>query len=347
MESLEAGPYLRLIARTHPALQLSLTRLPLPSFLTRLELSDPLLPGPSRDRLRRLGRRLPELLRPRALFLGSPFEPYEQSALLNQVADPWALARAVREVARAEGARLALLTNVSASHPRLSAWERAGFIALPSFPDTVLPLGQDASLEAHLRHLPPGDRSGIRRNIRRFERAGFTLERMTESAAEAGALYRAYLPFRQRAVVHWIAHTTDYFRQLPSLGEAVQLTVARDPSGALAGFIINLIAAGRVQCGRIGVAPRFHRRHAVYFRLLYHAMDQALAHGATADPGAWLSLEPTAYRLKRHLGLHLKPLVNLVLGVSPSWRLGTARLQGPARALLSHLHSPSKLEHLY
>lgn len=333
--------YLRFLADAHPHLEISEARLEVPSFIAPLDVREPLLPGVTRALLQVGAHLSPAHVTPPSLFLGTPFERYEQTHLVDNTADPEGLTGRARRFAEERGLELVVITCVSPHAEQLTAFIDAGFVALPSFPDTLVPLAT-ADLDAHLLSLPPGDRSGIRRNIRRFERAGHRLERLSTSRRDAAALYEAYLPMFERATVKWYPHTPAYFEGVAELDERVRLTVARTRDGALCGFVINFDDGDAFHAGRIGVSPGYYKKDAVYFRLLYHVLEESLALGARR-----LVLEPTGYRMKRHLGARRRRLVNLVLGVSPSWRLLLSTMAGVGRRALSHLDRRRVLEGRY
>lgn len=339
---LEKPRYRAYLSDTHPHLQMCETRLEVSSYVATLETTEPLKPGVLRTALELVGRVWRTPTAPSALFLGTPFERYEQSWLLDDVHDVPRLAARAVHAAKAARAELVVLTNVDPAHPQCGAWRAAGFAALPSFPDAVLDLTGKTSLEAHLACLPAGDRSSVRRNTKKFARAGHRLERLSASTAEAEALFAAYTPFRERAMVRWHAHTVHYFAELAALDPRVHLTAAKDAEGAIIGFAVNFADGDVWHAGRVGVAPAYHKRDAVYFRLMYHLIEEAIAGGARA-----LTLEPTAYRFKRHLGAVRKPLVNLVRGVSLPWRAALALGQPIGRHALRHLSSDAALEALY
>lgn len=336
--------YRRLLAETHPELRIRDDVLEVPTFEAPLDVREPLLPGAVKDILTGFTEATPAYVVPRSLFLGTPFERYDQTHLFDEVEAPVRLAQQARSHARDRKLEMVVLTNVSTHHEMMPRWLDAGFVSLPSFPDTLVDLDVP-SFEAHLMRLPQGDRSGIRRNIRRFERAGHSLEDVRDSHGLGDALFGAYRPFFERATVRWQPHSEAYFERLTELGSRVRLTVARDTDGRVIGFVVNFEDGRDFQAGRIGVVPDFHKRDAVYFRLLYRAMEDAFARATTRR--ARLSLEPTGYRMKRHLGARAKPLVNLVLGVSLRWR---TLLQGFAplgRWLLGHLDDRQVLEQAY
>ena len=340
---LEPG-YRRFLAETHPALDIRDDWLQVPTFVAPLDVREPLLPGPVKDILTGFTEATPGFVLPPSLFLGTPFERYDQSHVLDEVEAPVRLAQAASQVASREQLEMVVLTNVSPAHPMLSRWLDAGFVSLPSFPDTLVDLDVD-SFDAHLMRLPQGDRSGIRRNIRNFTGAGHRLEVLTSSEGQGQALFRAYLPFFERASVRWQPHTEDYFERLTELGHRVHLAVARAPDDEIIGFIVSFDDGDDFQAGRIGVVPEFHKKDGVYFRLLYHAMEEAFRRAPSR--ASRLSLEPTGYRMKRHLGARAQPLVNLVLGVSLRWRTLPAGFASFGRWLLAHLDDRKTLEKAY
>jgi hypothetical protein len=330
------------VGRTHPELELSRERLDLPSFVAPVAVVEALAPKSLTRRLAEVAlwvRR--ELAAPPALFLGTPFERYDQTHFLSGH-DPTRVRAQAMEAAKDMGLELCVLPNVSPDSPHLEAWREAGFVDLTSFPDTRVDLSPE-DFEAHLAGLPQGDRSGIRRNGRKFRRAGHRIERIRDSAPHAEELYEAYRTFFDRAKVHWVPYNLDYFRELTSQGEAVRLFGAFAPDGELIGFVVNFEDGRMVHTGRLGVSPDYHHKDRVYFALLYHAIEDALG-----LPGAEeLSLEPTSYRTKRHLGAYKVPMVNLVLGTGPTWRALLSTLTPLGRWLLGHLEDERRLERAF
>jgi hypothetical protein len=338
---LDDARYRAYLADTHPHLALSGERLPIASYVAPLDFKEPLLPGLWRMLASGLGATLPALGRPRALFLGTPFERYDQTHFLDEVKDPNHMWAQACEEASSAACPVVVMTNVSPDHPRFSEFCGPGVHALPSFPDMTLALGEGV-LEDHLSSLHQKDRGSVRRNIRNFERAGLSLERVVSSHQLTDSLYDAYFPFFDRARVKWQAHTPDYFRGIAALDDRVHLTVARTGRGEVAGFVVNFRDSGGFQAGRLGVHPDWYRKDGVYFRLLYHVMDEAMRHG-----GGVISLEPTSYRLKRHLGAVQRPMCNLVRGVGPFWRMLLQTLKPLGRRSLAHLEDPARLEAWY
>jgi hypothetical protein len=338
---LDEARYRAYLAETHPHLGVDEDGLGMPSFMAPLDFREPLLPGLWRALAVALGGAVPALGKPRALFLGTPFERYDQTHILDEVVDPTELWHSARQEGRRRRARVVVMTNVSPAHPRFSEFCGPGVVAVPSFPDMTLRVGA-GTLDDHLVSLHQKDRSSVRRNIRNFNRGGLALERLSSSAGVADHLYAAYRPLYDRARVKWQAHTAAYFRGLAELDDRVHLTVARAPGGTVAGVVVNFQDGDGFQAGRIGIHPDWYRRDGVYFRLLYHVIEEAMAHG-----GGTISLEPTSYRLKRHLGAQARPMCNLMVGVGPIWGALLRLLSPIGRHSLRHLRDPARLEAWY
>lgn len=342
---LDTASYRAFLAQTHPALEIDDGRLGgVPSFVARLDIREPLVPGAMRSALDVAQEIVPEIVKPRGLFLGTPFERYDQTHLLEELPSVPELSEQASRAARARDLEVAVLTNVRPEALDLAAWASHGWSVLPSFPDTVVDLCAP-DFEAHLASLPSGDRSGIRRNIKRFRRAGHTLERIVDASRLGMSLFRCYQPFFEGATVRWQAHTVAYFDGLTRLGKHVRLTAARSSEGKVIGFIVAFEDPNGLQAGRIGVHPEYHRKDAVYFRLLYHVLEEALETWG-GGPNI-LSLEPTGYRMKRHLGARKVPLVNLILGVSDAWSILLRSMGALGRHLLRHLEDRAALERWY
>jgi hypothetical protein len=343
---LDDAHYLAFLRETHPELALSLADDATPTFTGTLDTRAPLLPGRWRA-LRDLAHTLaPARVAPRALFVGVPFEPYEQTRLLDDIGDLTRFTGELRVRAREGQHDVVVLTNVHRMHPRVDALKAHGFLELPSFPDCVLSLDGMRSFDDVLATRSRVRRRNARRHLHRFARAGHTVKRVHDSQAYARALFDSYAPFYARANVRWFPHSERYFAGVAALDARVVLSVAFDNHGAVSGFVLGFVddrdGVRTFHSGRIGVHPTYHMRDAVYFRMVYRAIEDAIACGAER-----ISLEPTAYRVKRRLGAHIVPLVNLILPVSTLWRLVARRAASLGARALRHLDDVDVLEEHY
>ncbi len=338
---LDDPKYTSFLARTHPNLDICSDRFVAPTYVASFDISEVLISNFFKTVIAIAGHIAPRIPKPRALFVGTPFERYEQTKLLDQIKDPGEAAHALRHAATQQSLDLVVCTNVSVSHPGIQTWIDAGFLALPSFPDMVVDV-KATSFEGHLANLAPRARESIRRNLRLFDRAGFRLQRLDETALSAATLHTAYRQFYDRAIVRWHPYSESYFAEIAGLDERAHVTAAVTSSEEIVGFIINFADNNCWQAGRIGVVPSHFRKSAIYFRLLYHSIEEAILHGAKT-----LSLEPTGYLTKRRLGAHMNPLVNLVLGVSPLWKMLFKTSGFLARRALAHLEDRQLLEAHY
>lgn len=333
--------YRAFLKRTHPHLRIDEAPLDAPSFIASLDVREPLLPGISKDLLEQIRRVAPNFVVPQTLFIGTPFERYNQTHLLDEIKNVSQFTLDAKRCAKSLGLPLVVLTNVSPFHRCLQEWLDEGFCPLPSFPDTVVQI-KDTDFDSHLMRLPQANRSGIRRNMRKFSDAGYHLERLDSSSEHASELFEAYVPFFERARVRWQKHTLAYFAEVADLSEDVFLTAAKTKNNEIAGFVLNFRDQNGFQAGRIGVRPGFYKTYGIYFRLIYHLFEETLE-----QKGRHLSLEPTGYRMKRHLGADAVPMVNLVFGVDRRWQFLLKSGAGVGRKLLSHLEDLSKLEKEY
>ena len=339
---IESSSYTDFIASSHPHLLHAVDPKLGHYFIAPLDIAEPLLPGLLRWTLEKSQTIAPSLLKPRALFLGTPFEPYRQDDVLTRISDISTLTYSLMETSKQHDTQCVVMTNISPTHARITELVENGFVLLPSFPDMVLELRRLDNFESYLGTLKAADRSSVRRNKRVFRERGYTLEKVDDSSQYAKQLYHAYRPFFERAKVKWFPHSLEFFQNATAFGSSTRLFVARDQNGELAGFTMGYYDGKTYHAGRLGVRPDLHHQDRVYFALLYTFIEDAIALNAKV-----LSLEPTAYRLKRHLGAQPKPVVNAVLGSSLFWK--TALLFGKPLGLylLRHLNRLKLLEANY
>lgn len=324
-------PYLDLLRKSHPHLNIQLTHGVLPSFSARLDISEPILSPVLRSIIRFARVAGKGLSHPYTFFYGIPFEPYDQSILLD----------AIKTTLYHPNSDLVVIPNVSPIHPTIVDIQRQGFISLPSFPDMVLSLDVN-SFESYLSTLSTQWRNSVRRNMRKFDRDGFFLDSILVDEMCIDDLYRSYEYFYHRAKVKWYKHTKSYFLHLHQAKSYSKIIVAKHASGKIGGFISLFFDKNGVHAGRIGVNPEFYKCHAIYFRLIYGAIESAIE-----GKYRWISLGPTSYQFKSSLGAKPLPLVNLIKGTSPMWRILTQYFSGLGSTSLKHLNDTATLKLYY
>jgi len=280
----------------------------------------------------------PRLLRPTVVGVGTPFEPYNQTKLAVECAVLEHLEEELRVTCGDSNIELALLTNVTLSASEAAFWKTRGWYSLPSFPDMTLPLPYD-SFKDFITHRSSNMRRTIRGHIRKFERSGYRLEWQRDSEQNWRDYFNAYNFVRNRSLVPWIAHSEAYFQKMPSLTPVVELLIALDTQKRPVAFMSYLNAEDVAHAGRFGILPNHHRKHAIYFRLLYALIERAIKENKRE-----LKLEPTTYRLKRRLGAHYQFTQNLLLPVSTVWKQTLPLAPSLGHFLLEHLQKPNKLE---
>ena len=339
---IDSTRYSELIAKSHPELNYSIDPVIGHTFVANLDIAEPLLPGLLRQSVERAQQLLPKHLRPKALFIGTPFEPYRQDDVLTRLSSIQELRAQLTKLQQEYQTQCIVMTNISPTHERIRDLVDANFTLLPSFPDMVINLRPFDTFSHYLKSLKPADRSSVRRNRRVFLERGYTLQRLEDASKYSKELYEAYLPFFERAKVKWFPHSQAFFESATRLGPTTRLFVAYDCEGSIAGFSMGFFNDGIYHAGRLGVRPDLHHRDRVYFSLLYQFIEDAIDLGAKS-----VSLEPTAYRLKRHLGAHPKPVVNAILGQSLFWKSALALGQPLGHYLLRHLNRLKLLEAHY
>ncbi len=330
--------YVNFLRETHPELHISQTRLGAPYFFSPISCFEPLLPGLIRHLARLGGKFLPSLARPKALVFGLPFEPYEQSAVLD-ILPEMSLMTAMAQDSRAE---IILITNVD-KRPAVEKLLERGFFLIPSFPDMRLELGMKNFAE-YLSSLPAKYRTGMRKNIRRFhEKKHRLVETPDISPGLASHFYSAYCHARSAAKIPWIPYQKDYFSALHQRIPQSHVSVAIDEGGNFLGMVQAIQEGDLFHIARLATTEAAHRQDGIFFRLLYASIERAITQGS-----GQILLGPTSYTLKRRLGAKAFPLNNLLLPISPQWRALVSVVRPASfNYLLRHLGSLERLEKLY
>ncbi len=332
---MKSAEYIDLLVQAHPALRIS-TFSGLPSFVARLSIYEALDNALLRFFAKYLQNFLPTLLNPRTLFLGVPFEPYDQTASLTHVVSSDNYDDQLIKHAEMLGVDLLVIPNIQEQGSEIQ-WAERGYLSLPSFPDMVLDT-QFESFESYLATLSQGMRSSIRRNQRRFKKAAFSIEQIPPECLDVQPAYWGYCHFFERARVKWYPHTPSYFSLLPQAASVAKVWVATANKKQI-GFIIAFHDDKGLHAGRIGILPDLYRQHAIYFNLVYELIAYAIKNRIER-----LYLEPTNYRFKASLGARQVSLVHFVKGFSNTWRYLLKYHGTFGNKLLSHLRVGECLE---
>ncbi len=300
--------YVKFLASAHPQLMLRMTKDGLPYYFGRISCLDALTRGP-----RLLGSFLPKTLSsPRSLVLGLPFEPYQQTLMLDAITD----LGLVRKMAREVGADLVMLTN---QDPNLSGFKKMldmGFFSVPSFPDMVLHSSAN-TFDDYLAGLKRRHRHRIREQVRKFSAAGHVIRRVsTITSSCARAIHEAYCEMYRHARVPWFRYEKGYFAGFLDQIDGGIVKLAQRANGEIIGMVMGIEDQSRLHVTRVGVRGDFHRRDGVLFRLLYAAIEYAIEANCSS-----VSLGPTAYRIKRRMGATLHRTANLILPTSTVWKI--------------------------
>ena len=329
--------YIDWLAQTHPHLNIKNDSLGV-TYQAPLQFFEPLKPGILRKFMHFATLKCPQLFAPKALFLGVPFEPYEQLSPLQLEMIP-----ELQKRAREEGCGVIVLTNVDASQLHTAELETQGIKVVPSFPDMVLSL-PGKNFKDFLNARKSKERNSILRNMRRFDESGFTVRRVCGEALRSLShqMLQGYHHMYVRAEVKWLRHTAAYFDSLSEYGEDVFVDVAFTPGKRLAGFVVSFNDGKRLHGGRIGLTPSQYQKNGVYFRLIYRLIERGYMHQKEE-----VVLEPTTFKFKRYLGAQYRPLVNLILGATPFWATVCSIGHRLGQRWLRHLNRPHELEKYY
>jgi hypothetical protein len=152
------------------------------------------------------------------------------------------------------------------------------------------------SHEDYLSSLTSKFRSDIKNRVfKKFDEAGFAIERLGDVAAEAARLQELYLEVHGNAVLRPFTLPMNYWQELTSLaGARATIHVARH-AGRTVGFIVSLKDGDTALAYHIG----FDRAAAaggvpIYLRLLHASLAQAIEFGCRRVSFGRTALEPKA-----------------------------------------------------
>ena len=260
------------------------------------------------------------------LLLGCPSPGYQNSLIVHPALSEEdgasvvaALFGGFRRLAGRLGAR-------SASLMYLDEGATAELVPLLGEKDAVLWSGADAairvgwqSFEDYLSWLPGKRRKEARREMRKFDAAGFEVssERLEDCYEEVAPL-EGNLKRRHGSELgdaHWVRF---FARYAAELGEVSTVYLCRLDGEAVA-FSLLSEWGDTVYVRACGFDYERAGRNAEYFNLCYYApLKRAIDRGAS-----WLHLSMDAYEAKVSRGAKLAPLWSVVLGPTdrpPDWK---------------------------
>lgn len=329
--------YIEFMSKAHPHIGLDFSTFNIPFFFSHI--SCPELLQPSLQPLAAImSHYLPNLLRPKALVFGLPFEPYEQTLILNYLPDR----KKMMGLAQEKKAEIILVPHVDEnSIPKYSLTD---FITVPSFPDMTISLENFLTFDMYMKSLPKRYRCHIRTNSRKFNDEGHFVERLSYVDEPLGrASYESYMNFYRQAKIPWLCHGQLYFNKFLDKLPGAILLMACDKMHNFIGMVQCIKENEVMHIARIGVEKKYLRKDAVFFKLFYSAIELAFKEKCHK-----LSLGPTAYLVKRRMGATPKKLKNLIMPVGATWRnvISMARPSNLNR-FLAHLENNEHLEKWY
>lgn len=324
--------YIDFLSRAHPHLNIRTTLDGAAYYSARIDITE-VLRSPLKLFFSTCAAHIvPALTHPRMTVFGLPFEPYIQTPIIERLPS----LSTIETIADNDGADLVAVTNANPFDEQARMLENRGFVALPSFPGMSVLLSTQ-HFEDYLQNLRAKDREDLRRNIRLFDRAGHRLRFAT--FLDDLPLHQAYVATRERSKIKWLSYSPDYFSQWQNAGNGARLIIAESRAGEFLGFVNLFFHDDRVHVARLAVAPAWHRRDAIYFRLLYCTVEQACISGVER-----VMLGPTAYRVKRRMGAQPQPLNNYFLPRSKLWRMLLPRARKIMVHQLNYMRSIEALE---
>lgn len=327
--------YQHLIQQSHPGLKVGVTEAGLPFYHASLPYFEVFQPGFFKNIYALFAKNIPALLHPSALVIGLPFEPYDQTLLLEKLPPLSCL----RQMALEQNAALVIIANVDPFACKQRGLDKE-FLVLRSLPNMVLKGVQKPSFFASFNKHRHGHVQRIRRH---FVAKGYQIvKNPCLPHAFGDHFYEAYKQTRARAKVPWLSYEKHYFHRIYTLKNAHNL-VAIDEKGAFLGGITVFFQNEEAHLARLVVDKQYLRKDGIFFALFYEAIFDALINAAQE-----IHLGPTIYELKSYFGAKPHWLVNLILPIS--W---PKKLLSPVgnfllnNVLLKHVHHFEDLKRHY
>lgn len=240
-------------------------------------------------------------------------------------ADAWpAVAEALYRVRRAhklEGQTDFVLVKdlTEADAGGVSSLETFGYRPFETEPDMVLELPEGCgTLDDYLALFRGKYRKSARAVLQEAERAGYRVELVADVAAAAETLHRLYLQVHAGAPVRLFTLSPSYLPAVAAaLGDGFRC-VALVREGRTDGFVTVVRDGSTAVAYYMGYDRAANAAAPVYFRLLYAAVEAALAMGCRRVSFGRTALEPKARLGARPVPLrcwvrHRLPVVNLAI----------------------------------
>lgn len=325
--------YVDFMRQSHPHLNIAMSTTDAPCYSTRIDLTEAIRTPIFKYATTTAKPLLPWLFTPRTTIFGLPFEPYDQTPVLDYLPS----LHDMKAIARTHQSELIAITNVQANNYQRHRLGELGFIALPSFPATSLKRIPN-TFDSFVDHLSAARRRTIKRNLQAFHQAGhFIMDVRTD--ALSSQMYQAYWSTYARAKFKWLPHSAEYFCQWTKMGAHAKQFVALSKKREFLGFVNLIKFDDTVHVARLAILPSWQRRDAIFFRLLYRAIEYACEASARE-----VCLGPTTYGIKRRIGASMQLMQNFILPSSTKWRVILGILRDMIHNELWYLSSTRYLE---
>ncbi len=194
------------------------------------------------------------------------------------------------------------------------AARRRGFVRMPSFPATIIPLADYASFDDYLaRRLSHGTRKNLRRKFRGNEdKPPVTMEVRTDVSDLVDELHPLYLQVLARSAFRFEELTKEYLAELGRrLPEQARFFVWRQAGRAVA-FSIASVHDGKLYDNYLGLDYAVALDLHLYFVTIRDMITWGIAQGLRTYYSTPLNYDP-----KLHLRFDLEPLDLYVRHLSP------------------------------
>lgn len=300
---IENQNYITMLRESHGNLDLQLSSTGAPFFTSNIYLKDFLCSGYVKYFLCAAAA-------PRSTIFGLPFEPCDQTMVLNLLPSM----EEIFFISSKTKADIVAINNINPSDEMREILLCNNFYEIPSYPNNEL-IDLPNTFSGYLKDLTRKYRNNIERNLNFFHQHGHRIVKLSSNKFHQ-EIYQAYLSARQRAKVKWLSYSNNYFWINSNNGLDMNYFAALSKTDQFLGFINSINHNKKSYLCRIGVDEAWLRKDAIYFCLIYKAIEEAISQGSDT-----IDLGPTAYDIKKRIGAVKKPLFNYVLPIKYKWRL--------------------------